>query len=266
MSKHWQGKRVVITRPLESIKDTAAAITQKGAIPVPLPCIRREAIPLPEAVQQEWRSRFEFDWIFFTSAFAVRRFCEVLHQLNVTLPLQTRVAAIGEKTAQAARRAGLKVAFVAPPGDSVHFVRHFLKHRFSVQRVLHPTGRQAEGQLEEELHKAQIPCTRVDLYENRPCVTPDMLQQALAEPVHALTFFSGSAVRAFFTCAARTPGISLTGVPVVVLGKQTAEAAREFAARPVVVAPEATLNGIITALDRCFIALHTQQDHSMRLI
>ena len=265
MVNPWKEKRVLITRPQGSADEMAAAIRQRGAIPVFLPCIYRAPLRLAETLKIKWKVHFDFDWIFFTSAHAVRRFRETLSEAGITPPPDTRVAAIGQKTAGAAREAGFRVDFVLDSGDSVQLARAFLAQGLTVMRVLHPTGRQADGALERILQQAGISCLRVDLYENQPCLTLENLKEALDHQPDVLTFFSGSAVHAFFRCLEDTMSASIAGVPLVVLGKQTASVAQSYKhpAQPLIIAPETTLQGMLDALDRLFAELALNENEGV---
>ena len=101
MSDALAGHTVVVTRPARQSAGIASALRALGAQVVEFPAIRIEPIEMDVAsIVPD-----DFDWLIYTSANAV-----AFAATRIAAPAQARVAAIGPATAQALRRAGIRVA------------------------------------------------------------------------------------------------------------------------------------------------------------
>src|SRR5216684_944547 len=94
----------------------ACELSARGAIPVVLPLVSfadpEDFAPLDEAITRIER----FDWMILTSAQAVRALVKRSEKLKRSLigsESKLRIASVGPVTAEAARRAGLPVEYVA---------------------------------------------------------------------------------------------------------------------------------------------------------
>lgn len=102
---HWQmnqrlrGKRILITRPQPQAEQTARLIEARGAIPLYLPCLQVNCLPLDH--QQIKAQVKEATDILFTSANGVHCLAETLGAEMAAIFAGKRIAAVGEKTADA---------------------------------------------------------------------------------------------------------------------------------------------------------------------
>lgn len=98
-----------VTRPLSQLKDISQLAAARGIEIVPLPVIATQPLAF------DWPTDLapdKIDWVVFSSAVAVSLFLNRLHDIGVTLTTHTRVAAVGEKTAEAIELFGLSVNFI----------------------------------------------------------------------------------------------------------------------------------------------------------
>ncbi len=99
------GKRVLVTRPKQQAGDLVTKLAALGAVPIVLPAVEiREPMDWA-AVDRAIADLQRYDWLVFTSANGVYAFLgRLLHQRRDLRALgQTRLAAIGPKTAAALR-------------------------------------------------------------------------------------------------------------------------------------------------------------------
>jgi uroporphyrinogen III methyltransferase / synthase len=235
------GRRVVVTRAREQASDLVERLHSLGAETVELPAI---VIDDPEDGGAElrecaaWLSRGDFEWVVFTSANAVERFCAFLRDAREFGP--TRVAAIGPGTADALRRFGVEPDLVPE-----RFVAESLVDAFpsGKGKVLLPRAAVARDVLVTGLATKGWAVTVVAAYRTRPA-EPAPSALADARKADAVTFTSSSTVTNFLQVA----GVDPVPPVVVCIGPVTAATARESGLTVDVVAKEHTIDGLVEAL------------------
>ena len=98
--------RLGITRSRSQLIELTHEAAGRGIEVIPLPVIATLTIPF------DWPSDIlpaQVDWIVFSSAVGVSSFFDRLSQLGITLSDMTRIAAVGEKTAEALKDRGCRV-------------------------------------------------------------------------------------------------------------------------------------------------------------
>jgi uroporphyrinogen III methyltransferase/synthase len=235
------GRRIVVTRAREQASDLVERLHRIGAETIELPAI---VIDEPEDGGAELREcaallrRGDFEWVVFTSANAVDRFCALLRDARDFGT--SKVAAIGPGTADALRRFG-----VDPDLVPERFVAESLVDVFPSGRgnVLLPRAAVARDVLVTGLAAKGWAVTVVEAYRTRPA-EPSSAALAEAGKADAITFTSSSTVTNFLQVA------GLDSVPPVVacIGPVTAATARAAGLTVDVVADEHTLAGLVDAL------------------
>ena len=96
-------KRVLVTRPRHQAGEMVHRLIELGAIPFVLPTVEIREITDWAPVDQAIRALRQYAWLVFTSANGVRAFMGRLEKLGFDMRAlgNTRIAAIGPKTAQA---------------------------------------------------------------------------------------------------------------------------------------------------------------------
>ena len=273
-TQHSPGRRVIVTRA-EAQGDTLAALLRAaGAEPIEYPCIAfappKDPAPLSHATER-LRSG-AFDWLVLTSANAARalanaecRMQNAEHGISARtsetqfsqfsiLNSQFKIAAVGPATAEAAREllriepALVPEAFVAEAlGAALGDMRG--------QRVLLINSAIARPTLAQLLTQAGASVERVVAYRTVTASgganVPGMLA---AGTVDAVTFTSGSTVRAFAERVGATGVEQVRHTVIACIGPVTAQAAREEGLEPTVVAANSTAEGLVEALEMAFAA------------
>ena len=244
-----EGKRVLITRPEDQAEEFAEKLRALGAEPVVLPAIELRPpgnwAPIDRALQKLQRGGY--DWVAFTSANGVRFALERLHQLRVNVQALkgAKLAAIGPATAQALRRAGLRIAFV-PSSYVAEAIAEGLGD-VRGKRVLLLRADVARRDLRERLAQKGARVEEVAVYRTRPARRePDLVQRTLRS-VDVVTFTSGSTVHALLDALGDAQA-ALDGVIVACIGPITARAARGRGLPVHVEAKEHTTDGLLRAL------------------
>jgi uroporphyrinogen III methyltransferase/synthase len=261
------GRRIVVTRASEGAGELAGRLARLGAEPVLCPAI---AVVPPETyapLDAALRRAGEFAWIVVTSANGVAALLARLAALGcdgATLA-GVRLAAVGPATAAVLGEAGL-AAFV-PATHTAAAIAAGLGD-LAGQRVLLPLADIAPDTLADELRARGAIVERVTAYRTIPDTGPmgeAVARLLCANAIDALTFTSGSTVRALLDRLARA-GLDVADLiaqgqwpATVCIGPTTAQVARECGLPVAAVAAEHTLDGLIAALCQFFGAPGAQE-------
>lgn len=98
--------RLGVTRSKSQLIELSHEAASRGIEVIPLPVIATHTLPFdwPAGILPE-----QVDWVVFSSAVGVTSFFERLSQLGIALSEMTRIAAVGEKTADELKDRGCRV-------------------------------------------------------------------------------------------------------------------------------------------------------------
>lgn len=254
MSTELKGKRVILTRAKEQSAEWVRVLESRGAEVLLLPAVR---IAQPETwslLDRELLRLHEFDWVLFTSRNAVRFVAERLGELSCALGSPgaptTRVAAVGEATAEAIRKKGWHVDCVAPSqtGDSL---AHELRESLAGRRVLLPRSDRADDRLPIALEQHKAKVREVVAYLT---LAPESLDPAISDRLRSgdvdwVVFASPSAFHNLsHAIGAKELAALSTRVHFLAIGPTTAKAVREAGAQVELEATTPDAEGIANAL------------------
>ncbi|HZP57770.1 MAG TPA: uroporphyrinogen-III C-methyltransferase [Dehalococcoidia bacterium] len=248
------GKKVLVTRTRQQASELSRALAAMGAEPVELPTLaiveRCDATYLSACIDALRTAGYA--WVIFTSANGVDIFLRHLHDAGLDARAfgRTRIAAIGEGTAAALARHGLRADVV--PG---RFVAEALADALEArvvrgQRVLLPRAEDARDLLVDRLEARGAAVDNLTLYRADVPAEPDAEALALlrAGAIDAVAFASSSAVR---NLAAMLGDIEpLRRTAVVAIGPVTAATVRELGIEPHAVASRHDIAGLAEAVGR----------------
>ncbi len=251
------GKRIVITRSAVQSEALARELSARGAIPVVLPLVTfadpEDFAPLDAAIAEIER----FDWIIFTSAQAVRAVAKRSQELKRSLihsGSKLRIASVGPVTAEAARRAGLPVEYVAETHTGASLAEE-LGSRLQGAQVLLPRSDRANSELPPALKRHGAQVTEVIAYRTlRPTdVDQRNLKHISAGAADAVLFFSPSAVQHFAELFGSEQLRALQDkLAITAVGPVTANALREAGVERTVLAADTTAAAVVEALEEHF--------------
>lgn len=245
-------RRVVVTRAREQATDLVDGLEGLGAEVVLAPSIEivepsdggAALLAAVASLQVDDGPGVRPDWVVFTSANAVRRFCA---RLGGEPDLGTvRVAVIGSGTSAAATGAGMEVDLIPE-----RFVAEGLLEVFPASppgggRVLLPRAEIAREVLPDGLRARGWTVDVVPAYRTVPAVVDDSVREAVAR-ADAVCFASASSVSAFVD-------VYGTEVPPVVaaIGPITAGRVRDLGLDVAIQPDEHTIAAMVEALARYF--------------
>lgn len=245
------GRRILVTRSAHQAGKLSDGLRILGAEPVEVPVLE---IRPPEdfaAFDAALRGLPSYDWLIFTSANTVQALAEraAALGLDLSLPPQARIAAIGTATAEAVRKIGLPVGFVPKNYVAESLIEEF-SEEWTGKQVLLARAAVARDVIPQTLRAAGAVVDVVDAYRNvLPDEAPERLRSALAGGIDAATFTSSSSVTHLAEAAAQA-GIAfpLAGVMAVSIGPITSKTLREHGWEPAAEADPHDIPGLISAV------------------
>ena len=251
------GKRIVITRAAAQSEALARELIVRGAIPVVLPLVSfaepEDSAPLDAAIAEIQ----QFDWMMLTSAQAVRAVIKRGEELKLSLnhaENKLRIACVGPVTTEEARRAGLRVEYVAETHTGAALAEELGK-RLKGAKVFLPRSDRANPDLPPALKRHGALVTEVIAYRTlRPTAIDERnLRQVADGAADAVLFFSPSAVQHF---AELFGGQQLRALQdklaITAVGPVTANALREAGVQRTVLAGDTTATAVVEALEKHF--------------
>jgi uroporphyrinogen-III synthase len=255
--KSLAGKRIVITRSAMQSEAIARELTNRGAIPVVLPLVAfgepEDFAPLDAALAGIQR----FDWMILTSAQAVRsvvKRCEELKRGLASVESILKIACVGPVTAEAARQAGLPVAYVSQTHTGAGLAEE-LGSKLAGAKVLLPRSDRANPDLPVALKRHGAEVSEVISYRTlRPSAVDEKnLRQIADGEADAVLFFSPSAVQHFADLLGGEQLRALQDkLAITAVGPVTANALRQAGVSTAVVAADTTSVAVMEALEKHF--------------
>ncbi|MBJ7433918.1 MAG: uroporphyrinogen-III synthase [Microbacteriaceae bacterium] len=185
---------VLIPRGGRFAEDITNRLTTLGARTVVAPVVNFASADDASALQSQFDSLAagSYDWIVLTSATTV----DVLQHHKVEIPERTRVAAIGETTAQALLFANIRVDFVPPTDNSSRGFISSLPGGFTESTILVPHSETSEPILAAGFDQRGIDATFVSAYRTVGVPIPaDVRARVHSGDITAILVSSGSVAR-----------------------------------------------------------------------
>jgi len=242
------GCAVVITRAIGQHQPLAALLEARGAVPVLFPTVSIRPASDAAALDAALDRLPECDWLVFTSANAVAQVWPRLARPGpARVPASVRIAAVGPATAEAlaARGAGAAVIPDRYLGAAVPAALGDLRGR----RVLLPRADIGRKETAAALRAAGADLIDVIAYHTVPAAPDRDGLARLRSGVDAVTFTAPSTVRNFLALVGSEALDLLRQTTVACLGPTTAAAVTSLGLAPPLIAAEATLAGLVDALD-----------------
>ncbi|HEY2475352.1 MAG TPA: uroporphyrinogen-III C-methyltransferase [Candidatus Cybelea sp.] len=248
------GKRVLITRAGEQSAAFAGALLGRGAEPILAPAIAIEALADATASDDVFAELSSYAWLVFTSQNGVDAFFARLAARGGDARRigATKVAAIGERTAERLRANGVVADLVPPVFVGEEVARAIIAQSAQGDRVLLYRALEARDVLPKMLSDAGRPVTIVAGY--RTVVPQDPAYAEKVARADVLTFTSASTVRGFVALLGErlSPAEAARGRCVACIGPITANAAAQAGLKVDVVASVFTTQGLLEALEANF--------------
>jgi uroporphyrinogen III methyltransferase/synthase len=237
------GKSVVVTRTRAQASQLRAALEALGASVLEAPVLEiRFAAP---DLTTDDRAAARWDWVVFASQNAVTGLFRALRAAgrDVRTLGATKLAAVGDATAEALDAHGLLADFVPSQADAEHLAAEL--PRVDGARVLIPSGSLSDQRLGDGLRARGAHVERVQVYETLPATLDDGTVDALLH-ADAITFASASS--ATFLASALGERVLPGTTKLCAIGPRAAEAARNAFGRVDAVAGAPSIEGLAAAV------------------
>jgi uroporphyrinogen-III synthase len=249
------GKRVLVTRTPHQAGKLSDGLRKLGAEPVEVPVLEIRPPASFELLDAAILNLGKYDWLILTSANTVKALAERASGFGIDLapPASLKIAAVGEATAEAARKAGLAITFV-PEAYVAESLLEGLIGSAVGKRILLARAAVARDVIPQALRDAGAQVDVVDAYRNAmPESAPEQLRLALMKGIDAATFTSSSSVT-HLAEAARLAGIAwpFLGIPAASIGPITSHTLRDLGWEPSVEAIPSDIPGLISAVIQLF--------------
>jgi uroporphyrinogen-III synthase len=260
------GKCIVITRALEQSSELKERLEKLGAGVLLLPAVSFFAPSDTIHLDRVIGSLENFDWVFFTSANAVRFFADRCHEVgrDVRVGKMPRCAAVGPATASVAAKAGFTVDYVAQEFQGVALARE-LAASVAGENILLPRSDRAGRDLPEALKRAGAQVTEVVVYSTGGIgpSEPGVLEAVRDARVDVVSFFSPSAVENL-RAKLGAEVMSRLGerAAFAAVGPVTAAALRRAGLPVAIEASESTAESLATAIVKHFSSPSVSQARS----
>ncbi len=247
-----QGKRIVITRPRANTDESDDALATQlralGAHIVHVPLIEFAKVADRATLADMHARAKRFDWIVFTSATAVAHFLDGVTSVDALIGNGARIAAVGPATRAALEKWGLSVHAMPTTyrGSELANVLGELEGK----RVLLPRSQQGSRDLPNALRAAGAQVEDFALYTPVDAPLDERDRRQLLAGIDAITFASGSAVRALAAALHDDERFIdyWARVAVICIGPSTAEVAQSLNIPVSAVASEHTAAGLAAAV------------------
>jgi uroporphyrinogen III methyltransferase / synthase len=241
------GKKILITRAAGTSDEFAAKLREAGAEALPAPVI---AIGPPDdeaGADLGVRIVETYAWIVFTSQNGVNAFFERVwaHGDDARALGDTRVAAIGPKTAESLLRYGIRADFVPARFTGDEVAAGLLERTLPGDRISLYCAQDFRDTLAGMLREGERSVDVYPAYKTSTLIDPRIA--GLAREADVWTFASESSVRGLLANLPDAAALSQEK-SVVCIGPVTAEAARAAGLVVSAVAEDSTLEGLLETL------------------
>ncbi|HSH46383.1 MAG TPA: uroporphyrinogen-III synthase [Longimicrobiales bacterium] len=255
------GCEVLVTRPRERVGELVSLLEAAGARPSVHPMLEVVGPRDEGALRAAVEAIRSYDWVVFTSAYAVRALTALVTPGEGFPGEGPRVACVGRATATAAEAAGWPVALVPEAATAEALSAALLAGLEEPEgtRVLFPRAEDAREVLTTRLRSAGVEVVDVVAYRKVPVEDQAALARRLAAgEIDVLTFTSPSGARTFV----ERLGTAAAGQrPIAVIGPTTAAAVGELGLPEPVVADEASMESLVRAVAVAFTKQRGDDEH-----
>jgi len=257
MKKPLFGKNIVVTRDPHGNADFAARIIRRGGNPLKFTTIKIKPLMRTSEFLRALAKIADCDWVIFTSANGVTVFFDALRSLEKDARVfgSAKIAAIGSETAGRLGEFGIKADFVPSVFTNKELGKQLVSFtNLQSKKVLLLRSQLASSELGEMLEQAGAQVDDVAVYT---AVTEKSESAWLTEGISKgeidwLTFASPSSVEGFFE-QIQAGLVNSGNVKVASIGPVTSERLRSLGVRADVTAREHTVDGLLAAVEDCYL-------------
>lgn len=246
------GKKIVITRPLNQNSTLYFKLLDEGADPIPFDLVEtilRKKVSIRKLFDND------YDWIIFSSENGVRFFFASLelNRLDFRVLGNSRIAALGEKTAQQLRAFHINPDFVPSRYDSSTFLKEFV-NSFDIEkaRILRVKGNFTNDPISQELSKLCNKFVTLEVYDIHPRkISIEEETNIIQSNPDGIIFTASLIVERFFEVFGKEIALQfLNRTDVFSIGPMTQRKLIEYGVNKVVTSKVHTIEGIVETIKK----------------
>lgn len=234
---------VLVTRPAHQAEHLCSLLTAKGFQPIRYPTIEIQATAHTSIAKASLQHSQQYDYLIFVSPNAVAQADHLLN--NKWSPQQTKIIAIGPKTADRLTKIGLQPSIVATtPFNSESLLKRLpssLKHK----KGLLIKGEGGRTLLSEQLQQRGMDVTSVDVYQR---ALPSNSNEIDSKIPQYITITSQRALDNLFILLAKQTLELKKYAIFIVLSQRIAHYAEDLGCQHVVASQEASDMGLVSTI------------------
>ncbi len=242
-----ENKRIVVTRPIDSVGEFVSLLHEERAIPVIFPTIETVPCELSDEYMGMIRNLEEYDIFIFTSVKGVLYFFELIETMGLNYPRDKKTYAIGPATAGRLKDYGVD-SVILPEEFVAESLLEILRD-VENKRILIPRAKRAREVLPIELEKRGAVVHVVPIYDT---VTKRYDELPSFDDVDVFTFTSPSTFLAFIEILSDRAKDVLSGRLIASIGPVTSRAIANFGYKVDIEAKEHTVKGLVEAMKDYF--------------
>lgn len=249
------GKRVLVTRARHQASALGKLLAERGARPIELPAIDIRPVADTSELDRAIAGLIRYQWIVFTSTNGVEAFFKRLHELHLDARIikDTKVMAIGPATARALEEKGIIADYTPDEYSSSAIVAGIKSGDIRGQRFLLPRADIGDKALVESLRNLGAEVDDIAVYQTVPATEgiAEAKKLLTAGKIDVITFASSSTVTNLVAAFQGEP-LKIGNAKVACIGEKTAETAKKTGLRVDILAREATIPGLVAAIEEYF--------------
>lgn len=247
-------KKVLVTRAAGQAEGFARQLEGAGLEALIFPVIEFAPPEDTKALSKAIRNIANYDWLVFTSSNSLHFFIEALHRegKKTTHISSLKVCAIGPKTAEAVRTAGLAIDLTPQHYQAEGVLKAFKEIDIKGKKILFPRAKEGREILPEGLTHMGAEVDLIAVYRTtRPCGREKELGKELEKGIDVITFTSGSTVRNFLHMIGEKKEL-IKSSKIACISEVTASIVRGLELEVDIIPEENTTESMVEAICRYF--------------
>ena len=238
-----QGKRILLTRPLQQSAAWAQNLSAAGAIPIIFPLISINSITPDTSVIHAIEQLDNYDYIIFTSVNGARYFIDLLNDDQKHILRQKQIAVVGIATAKYLEENGITIAFIPDTYTAIELANYI--PITGIEKCLIPTTATARENLPQLLREKGAELDIINVYSNTPRNDGAIeLAHLFNKGIDIITFASPSAIQGYVNLIGETAPECI----IACIGPVTAEKAQKYGWQVDIIANTHTAEGLSHAI------------------
>ena len=255
--KPLNGKFIAVACSAQKSLPLVAGMEAMGASVLPLHVIDIQGVEDRVSLDAALDAIGKYDWVLFTSTYAVQFFVRRLteHGINLVELPQVKICAVGPATVAVLAGCGITTALMPDEYVAEGIFRALEDYHGGLSglaglRILLPRALEARDILPRELGAAGAIVDIVPCYQNLPGeIGATALQSLRTRHLDLLVFTSSSAVHHFMTLVGKTLAFQiLRETPVAALGPITARSVESLGIRVAVIPDQNSVPALLAAI------------------